>query len=60
MTILVIAEHNNAELNAATLNTVAAAQAIGGEIAPKRKPTVNFPAASRRFKMMPTVEARVP
>src|SRR5690554_8127016 len=32
MTILVIAEHNNAELNAATLNTGAAAQAIGGEI----------------------------
>src|SRR5690606_20763283 len=32
MTILVIAEHNNAELNAATLNTVAAAQAIGGDI----------------------------
>ncbi|PKM29450.1 MAG: electron transfer flavoprotein subunit alpha [Gammaproteobacteria bacterium HGW-Gammaproteobacteria-11] len=33
MTILVIAEHNNATLNAATLNTVAAAQAIGGDIA---------------------------
>src|SRR5690606_11151353 len=32
MTILVIAEHNNAELNAATLNTLAAAQAIGGDI----------------------------
>jgi len=32
MTILVIAEHNNAELNAATLNTVAAAVAIGGDI----------------------------
>src|SRR5690606_21289233 len=32
MTILVIAEHNNAALNAATLNTVAAAQAIGGDI----------------------------
>ena len=32
MSILVIAEHNNAELNAATLNTVAAAQAIGGDI----------------------------
>src|SRR5690554_2723878 len=32
MTILVIAEHNNAELNAATLNTVAAAAAIGGDI----------------------------
>ncbi|HDZ55550.1 MAG TPA: electron transfer flavoprotein subunit alpha/FixB family protein [Pseudomonas xinjiangensis] len=32
MTILVIAEHNNAELNAATLNTVAAATAIGGDI----------------------------
>lgn len=32
MTILVIAEHNNAELNAATLNTVAAAKAIGGDI----------------------------
>ena len=30
------------------------------EMAPKRKPTVNFPAASRRFRMMPTVEARVP
>lgn len=32
MTILVIAEHNNTALNAATLNTVAAAQAIGGDI----------------------------
>jgi len=32
MSILVIAEHNNAALNAATLNTVAAAQAIGGDI----------------------------
>ncbi len=32
MTILVIAEHNNASLNAATLNTIAAAQAIGGDI----------------------------
>lgn len=32
MTALVIAEHNNAELNAATLNAVAAASAIGGEV----------------------------
>ncbi len=32
MAILVIAEHNNAAINAATLNTVAAAQKIGGEI----------------------------
>ncbi|AFU97627.1 FAD-binding protein [Simiduia agarivorans] len=32
MTILVIAEHDNASLKAATLNTVAAAQAIGGDI----------------------------
>ncbi|HEY6612404.1 MAG TPA: electron transfer flavoprotein subunit alpha/FixB family protein, partial [Pseudomonas sp.] len=32
MAILVIAEHNNAALGAATLNTVAAAQAIGGDI----------------------------
>ena len=32
MTILVIAEHNNADLNAATLNTLAAAKAIGGDI----------------------------
>ena len=32
MTILVIAEHNNAELTASTLNTVAAAKAIGGDI----------------------------
>jgi len=32
MAILVIAEHNNAALNGATLNTVAAAQKIGGEI----------------------------
>ena len=32
MTILVIAEHDHAGLNAATLNTVAAAQKIGGEI----------------------------
>ena len=32
MTILVIAEHDNASLKAATLNTVAAAQKIGGDI----------------------------
>ncbi|QGW78088.1 electron transfer flavoprotein subunit alpha/FixB family protein [Pseudomonas alkylphenolica] len=32
MTILVIAEHTNTQLGAATLNTVAAAQQIGGEI----------------------------
>jgi electron transfer flavoprotein alpha subunit len=32
MTILVIAEHDNASLNAATLNVVAAAKAIGGDI----------------------------
>ncbi|MFC3609333.1 electron transfer flavoprotein subunit alpha/FixB family protein [Stutzerimonas tarimensis] len=32
MAILVIAEHNNAVLAAVTLNTVAAAQAIGGDI----------------------------
>lgn len=32
MSILVIAEHDNASLNAATLNTVAAAKAIGGDI----------------------------
>ncbi|MBV2132195.1 electron transfer flavoprotein subunit alpha/FixB family protein, partial [Pseudomonas sp. MAP12] len=32
MAILVIAEHNNAALAAATLNTVAAAQAIGDDI----------------------------
>ncbi|MBV2131297.1 FAD-binding protein [Pseudomonas sp. MAP12] len=32
MAILVIAEHNNAALGAATLNTVAAAQQIGGDI----------------------------
>jgi electron transfer flavoprotein alpha subunit len=32
MTILVIAEHDNRSLKAATLNTVAAAQKIGGEI----------------------------
>ena len=32
MSILVIAEHDNAELKASTLNTVTAAQAIGGEI----------------------------
>ncbi|MEH6550880.1 MAG: FAD-binding protein [Pseudomonadales bacterium] len=33
MSILVIAEHDNSALNVATLNTVAAAQAIGGDIA---------------------------
>lgn len=33
MSILVIAEHDNKTLNAATLNVVAAAQKIGGEIA---------------------------
>ncbi|MGB7500924.1 MAG: electron transfer flavoprotein subunit alpha/FixB family protein, partial [Azonexus sp.] len=32
MTILVIAEHDHQSLKAATLNTVAAAQKIGGEI----------------------------
>ncbi len=32
MAILVIAEHNNAALAAATLNTVAAAQQIGGDV----------------------------
>ncbi len=32
MTILVLAEHDNASLNGATLNAVAAAQAIGGDI----------------------------
>jgi electron transfer flavoprotein alpha subunit len=32
MTILVIAEHDNASLKAATLNTIAAAQKIGGDI----------------------------
>lgn len=32
MTILVIAEHNNATLNAVTLNTIGAATAIGGDI----------------------------
>lgn len=32
MSILVIAEHDNGSLNVATLNTVAAAQAIGGDI----------------------------
>src|SRR5690606_10278161 len=32
MAILVVAEHTNAALAAATLNTVAAAQAIGGDI----------------------------
>lgn len=31
MTILVIAEHNNATLNPATLNTITAAQKIGGD-----------------------------
>ncbi len=32
MNILIIAEHNQANLNAATLNTVAAAKAVGGDI----------------------------
>jgi len=32
MSILVIAEHDNKALNAATLNVVAAAQKIGGDI----------------------------
>ena len=32
MTILVIAEHDNAQLKGATLNTVAAAQKIGGDV----------------------------
>ncbi len=32
MSVLVIADHDNAVLNPATLNTVAAAQAIGGDI----------------------------
>ena len=32
MSILVIVEHDNSAVNAATLNTVAAAQAVGGDI----------------------------
>ena len=32
MTTLVIAEHNNQTLQAATLNTVAAAQQVGGDV----------------------------
>jgi electron transfer flavoprotein alpha subunit len=32
MSILVLAEHNNAELNPATLNTISAAVAVGGDI----------------------------
>ena len=32
MTVLVIAEHDNASIKAATLNTVAAAQKIGGDV----------------------------
>ncbi|MCO1335118.1 FAD-binding protein [Microbulbifer sp. OS29] len=32
MSILIIAEHDNAELKGATLNTIAAAKAIGGDI----------------------------
>ncbi|EKK05330.1 hypothetical protein ACINIS235_2982, partial [Acinetobacter baumannii IS-235] len=32
MSILVIADHNNQVLNGATLNVVAAAQKIGGDI----------------------------
>ena len=32
MTILVIAEHDNALIKAATLNTIAAAQKIDGDI----------------------------
>ena len=32
MSVLVLAEHNNAELNPATLNTITAASEIGGDI----------------------------
>ena len=32
MTALVVAEHDNAALNPATLNAIAAAQAIGGDV----------------------------
>ena len=32
MTTLILAEHNNTEMNVATLNAVTAAQAIGGDI----------------------------
>ena len=32
MSILILAEHDNASLKGATLNTIAAAQAIGGDI----------------------------
>ena len=32
MSVLVIAEHDNASIKGATLNTVAAAKAIGGDI----------------------------
>ena len=37
MAILVVAEHNNATLGAATLNTVTAAQKIGGDILCNKK-----------------------
>ncbi|MGB7420307.1 MAG: electron transfer flavoprotein subunit alpha/FixB family protein, partial [Comamonas sp.] len=32
MAILVVAEHDNGQLRGATLNTVAAAQGLGGEV----------------------------
>ena len=32
MTTLILEEHNNTEMNVATLNAVTAAQAIGGDI----------------------------
>ena len=32
MSVLVLAEHNNAELNPATLNTITAASQIGGDV----------------------------
>lgn len=37
MSILVIAEHDNTELKAGTLNTVSAAQKIGGDITNEAK-----------------------
>ncbi len=52
MTILIIAEHDNATIKAATLNTVAAAQKIGGDI------HVLWRAATRRAR--PTRRRRSP
>ncbi len=70
MTILVIAEHDHQSLKAATLNTVAAAQKIGGEVhvlvagsncaAAAQEAATCTASASSRWPTLPTTKARPP